>query len=229
MAAAATPATAAATFRFFAARRLLPTFAVTFDASDFALPPARFAAFFARLADFAMLATACLRSLGWIPEHTRTYQPPLLRALACAVSHRAPAPFCELTATEPEDAMAEKAEVKRRHWADVAVILAGLTLWGFAIWPTPFADSPEVGRLTVWPIYAVAGVLTLAGFLLGQRWQWRAIARVLLFAAAAVLAYGLLTTFRALGAAAWLTVIVPGLLLLLAAPFFGPMPRAAEH
>ncbi len=59
MAAAATPATAAATFRFFVARRLLPTFAVTFDASDFALPPARFAAFFARLADFAMLATAC--------------------------------------------------------------------------------------------------------------------------------------------------------------------------
>ncbi|CAN5759658.1 hypothetical protein BH24GEM1_BH24GEM1_12450 [soil metagenome] len=52
--------------------------------------------------------------------------------------------------------MAEKAEVKRRHWADVAVILAGLMLWGFAIWPTPFADSPEVGRLTVWPIYAGA-------------------------------------------------------------------------
>jgi hypothetical protein len=33
--------------------------------------------------------------------------------------------------------------------------------------------------------------------------------------------------FRDLGTAAVLTVLVPGLLLLLAAPFFGPMPRAA--
>jgi hypothetical protein len=125
--------------------------------------------------------------------------------------------------------MAETTEVQRRHWADIVVILAGLMLWGFAIWPTPFANNPEVGRLTVWPIYAVAGLLTLAGFLLGQRWDWRAVARVMLFAAAGVLAYGLLTTFRALGTVAWLTVIVPGLLLLLAAPFFGPMPRAAAE
>ena len=124
--------------------------------------------------------------------------------------------------------MTEAAEVRRRLWADVAVILAGLMLWGLAIWPTPFVDRPEVaGQLTIWQVYAGAGILTIAGFLLGQRGQWRTIARILLLGAVVVLGVGLVTTFRDLGPAALLTVIVPGLALLLAAPFFGPMPRAA--
>jgi len=55
MAAAATPATAAAIFFFLVVRRFR-TFPATFDASDFALPPASFAVFFARVADFLMLA-----------------------------------------------------------------------------------------------------------------------------------------------------------------------------
>jgi hypothetical protein len=33
---------------------------------------------------------------------------------------------------------------------------------------------------------------------------------------------------RELGPVAWLTVIVPGIVLLVAMPFFGPMPRAVE-
>ena len=62
MATAATPATAAAIFFFFVfVVRRFRTFPATFDASDFAFPPARFAAFFARFADFLMLAIACLR------------------------------------------------------------------------------------------------------------------------------------------------------------------------
>jgi hypothetical protein len=61
MAAAATPATAAAIFFFLVVRRF-PTFPATFDASDFAFPPARFAVCFARFADFLMLAIDCLRS-----------------------------------------------------------------------------------------------------------------------------------------------------------------------
>jgi hypothetical protein len=43
-----------------------------------------------------------------------------------------------------------------------------------------------------------------------------------------VLAVGLFTGFRDLGMTAWLTVIIPGIVLLIATPFFGPMPRAAE-
>jgi O-antigen/teichoic acid export membrane protein len=124
--------------------------------------------------------------------------------------------------------MADVPEVRRRHWADVAAILAGLMLMGLAIWPVPFADAPETGRqVSVWWIYALAGGLSLVGVFLGQRWEFRQVARGLLFAAVGVLLYGLVTMFRDLGTAAVLTVLVPGLLLLLAAPFFGPMPRAA--
>ncbi len=126
--------------------------------------------------------------------------------------------------------MAEVSEGQRRHWADVAAILAGLMLMGLAIWPVPFADTAETGkRLSVWWIYALAGGLSLAGVFLGQRWSLRDLARGLMFAAVGVLLYGLITRFRDLGTAAVLTAVVPGLLLLFAAPFFGPMPRAAAR
>jgi hypothetical protein len=46
-----------------------------------------------------------------------------------------------------------------------------------------------------------------------------------MIAAVAVLLYGLFTSLRGLGTTALLTAIVPGLLILLAIPFFGPMPR----
>jgi hypothetical protein len=123
--------------------------------------------------------------------------------------------------------MVEVPEVRRRHWADIAAIVAGLMLMGFAIWPIPFAGTSETGRqVGVWWIYALAGGSSLIGVFLGQRWEFRHLARVLILAAVAVLLYGLLTQFRDLGPAAVLTAVVPGALLLLAAPFFGPMPRA---
>jgi hypothetical protein len=126
--------------------------------------------------------------------------------------------------------MAEVTEKRRRHWADVAAILAGLMLMGLAIWPVPFADRPETGRqVDVWWIYALAGGLSLVGVFLGQRWRFRQLAQGLLFAAVGVLLYGLVVEFRELGIAAVLTVVIPGALLLLAAPFFGPMPRAAAE
>jgi hypothetical protein len=124
--------------------------------------------------------------------------------------------------------MADVPEVRRRHWADVAAILAGLMLMGLAIWPVPFVDTMETGRpISVWWIYALAGGLSLVGVFLGQRWRFRQLAQGLMLAAVGVLVYGLVTTFRELGTAAVLTAVIPGLLLLLAAPFFGPMPRAA--
>ena len=123
--------------------------------------------------------------------------------------------------------MPETPESQRRRWADVAVLIAGLLLSGLAIWPPPFVNAQEVGgRFGVWQVYALAGGLTMAGLVLGQR--WRALARPLLLAAVLVLAAGLFTTFRDLGPAAALTVIPPGLVILVAIPFFGPMPREAE-
>lgn len=121
---------------------------------------------------------------------------------------------------------------RRRHWADVAIILVGLGLFGLAIWFPPFTATTGAGEVRtvhyVWPIYATAGGLTLLGLFLGQRWQWRVFARLLLIGAVIVLAVGLFTGFRNLGPVAWITVIVPGIVLLIATPFFGPMPRAVE-
>ena len=120
----------------------------------------------------------------------------------------------------------------RRHWADVAVILVGLGLFGLAIWFPPFTTTTGASEVktapAVWPTYALAGGLTLVALFAGQRWQWRTFARVLLIAAVIVLVVGLFTGFRQLGPAAWLTVIIPGIVLLVATPFFGPMPRAAD-
>jgi hypothetical protein len=120
----------------------------------------------------------------------------------------------------------------RRHWADVAVILVGLGLFGLAVWFPPFTTTAGAGEVrtvhALWPIYATAGGLTLLALFAGQRWQWRTFARVLLIAAVVVLVVGLFTGFRELGPTAWLTVIIPGIVLLVAIPFFGPMPRAAE-
>jgi hypothetical protein len=121
---------------------------------------------------------------------------------------------------------------QRRHWADVAVILVGLGLFGLAIWFPPFTTTTGAGEVqgvhSVWPIYAVAGGLTLVALFLGQRWQWRTFARSLLVAAAIVLVVGLFTGFQALGFVAWVSVIIPALVLLIATPFFGPMPREAD-
>ena len=121
----------------------------------------------------------------------------------------------------------------RRHWADVAVILVGLGLFGLAIWFPPFTTTTGAEEVrtapSVWPIYAIAGGLTLIALFTGQRWQWRTFARLLLVAAVLVLVVGLFTGFRQLGPAAWVTIIIPAIVLLVAVPFFGPMPRAAER
>jgi hypothetical protein len=120
----------------------------------------------------------------------------------------------------------------RRHWADVAVILVGLGLFGLAIWFPPFTTTggaDEVRSVPIlWPYYAAAGGFTVIALFLGQRWQWRTVARLLLIGAVVVLVAALFTGFRELGPVAWLTVIIPGIVLLVATPFFGPMPRAAE-
>ena len=56
--------------------------------------------------------------------------------------------------------------------------------------------------------------------------RWKGVGRLLLLAAALVLlGYGV-AGYQQGAEALWLTVVLPGLLLLGAAPFFGPMPRA---
>ena len=109
----------------------------------------------------------------------------------------------------------------------MVLILAGLGLFGLAVWFPPFSTTDEAPQaVSLWLNYALAGGLILVALFLGQRWDWLTVARLMLFAAVGVLAVGV---FRVgtLGTVAWLTLIIPGLAVLLAALFFGPMPRAA--
>jgi hypothetical protein len=133
---------------------------------------------------------------------------------------------------EVETEMPDPSETKRRHWADVAVIIVGLGLFGLAVWFPPFTTTGGADEVRhvhgLWPVYALAGGLTLIALFLGQRWKWRTFARLLLVVAALILIVALFTGFRSLGPAAWLTVIIPAVVLLVATPFFGPMPRAVE-
>lgn len=126
--------------------------------------------------------------------------------------------------------MQELSAEQRRWWADVAVIFVGLALVGLAVWSPPFSPSSEVRNVVAaWQVYALAGGLSLAALLVGQRWQWRTIARLMLLAAAIVLIVGLFRAFSRPGPAAWLTTVLPAVVLLAATPALGPMPRATAH
>jgi peptidoglycan/LPS O-acetylase OafA/YrhL len=117
----------------------------------------------------------------------------------------------------------------RRQWADAALILTGLGLFGLAVWFPPFSTTDEARQaISLWPYYAAAGGLVLIGLILGQRWDYLRLARVLLITALAVLVVALFQV-RSVGIVAWLTLIIPGVVVLLTTPFFGPMPRAAAE
>lgn len=63
---------------------------------------------------------------------------------------------------------------------------------------------------------------------IGQKWEWVRLARLILVAALVVLVIALFGV-RSVGIVAWLTLIVPGIILLFTVPFFGPMPSAGEE
>jgi peptidoglycan/LPS O-acetylase OafA/YrhL len=117
----------------------------------------------------------------------------------------------------------------RRRWADAALILTGLSLFGLAVWFPPFSTTSDASQaIRLWPFYALAGGLVLVGLFLGQKWDWVRYARLTIVAALVVLVVALFRV-RSVGMVAWLTLIIPGIVLLVTVPFFGPMPRAGEE
>jgi peptidoglycan/LPS O-acetylase OafA/YrhL len=126
--------------------------------------------------------------------------------------------------------MQETPAQQRRLWADVAVIFVGLALVGLAIWSPPFSPSSGVRNVVAaWQVYALSGGLSLAALVVGQRPRWRLIARLMLFAAAVILIVGLFSAFSRAGPVAWLTTVLPAVVLLAAASAVGPMPRGTER
>jgi hypothetical protein len=128
-----------------------------------------------------------------------------------------------------ESAVADTPARDRRRWADVALILTGLGLFGLAVWFPPFSTTSDASQaIRLWPFYALAGALVLVALFLGQKGNWVRQARLILIAALVVLVVALFRV-RSVGLLAWLTLVIPGVVLLFTVPFFGPMPRAGEE
>ena len=110
-------------------------------------------------------------------------------------------------------------------WADFIAIVAAVSCFAFAIWGTPLAVGEISGGDTrnislIWLSYGIGGVLALAGVAVAQ--QRRGQGRILVGAAGVVLLLGLIGFAQPEGAA-WASII-PGALMLAAAPFVGPLP-----
>jgi hypothetical protein len=117
---------------------------------------------------------------------------------------------------------------ERRHWADTLAIFTGVALLGLAIWAGANSASvgaaQEPGNLDVlWLVHALAGLTTLAGVTIAEQWKLRSFGRTLMMVAAGGLLV-VLFTFDDFGLRALLTVLVPAILLLVAA-FVGPTRR----
>jgi hypothetical protein len=101
-----------------------------------------------------------------------------------------------------------------------------------AMWGGSGAGVAETGEARVprvpWFTHFIAGALTLAGVFTAQRWQLRRVAQ-LCFIAAAVVLLAALAVFRYFGPWAWLTLVLPAVVLLAAAPFLAPVPPPEDQ
>jgi len=113
-----------------------------------------------------------------------------------------------------------------RRWADVVAILASVVLFGYSVWGGILAGDSEamaeVGNLGLARASTiVAGLLGVIGIFVAQR--ARGAGRVIVMLAGVVALIGLFA-FTVVDATAMLAAGVPGLLLVVAGMFVGPMP-----
>lgn len=122
-------------------------------------------------------------------------------------------------------------KARRRRWADVVVILAGIFVFAFAIWFPPVGEAEQAGEGVRdegawWWVHAIGGALAVASLFVTFK---SARAAKLMVGAAGLILLGGLLVFRQLGWVSLVTVGLPGVLLLIAAPFVGPMPTPEEE
>jgi hypothetical protein len=118
-----------------------------------------------------------------------------------------------------------------RRWANIAVMIAGAWVLMIVLW-SPEAAGPreqqiEVADSTIWfAALTAAGSLAIAAVIVALKNA--VIARVLLGIAALSLLAGIIG-FQQLGTLAWGTVVIPGIIMLLAIPFLGPLPTPEDE
>jgi uncharacterized membrane protein len=120
--------------------------------------------------------------------------------------------------------MNQAKDARRRHWADVVAIIAGVWAFGEAIWGPALFSSETVdrGAGATWLAFGIGGLLAIGAVLLAQR-NTR-LARLLLGLAGVLLVLSPLAYRHP----SWLPIVsslAVGLAMLAAAPFIGRMPR----
>jgi len=121
--------------------------------------------------------------------------------------------------------MKRRATLRRRHWANVAVIIAGMfaLLWG--LWRPP-AAGPQVDEVSLWGTQVLGGALGVAAPLIALKWA--TLSKVSAAAGGVILLGGLLVVAR-ITLNPILTTVLPALVLLAAAPFMGTMPTPEDE
>ena len=115
-------------------------------------------------------------------------------------------------------------KARRRHWADVVAILAGVWSFGEALWgPAIFSmETVDRGAGASWLAFGVGGLLAIGAVLLAQRSTKPA--RIML-AVGGVILVGSAFAYRNPVSLPIITAILAGLAMLASAPFIGKMPR----
>jgi hypothetical protein len=118
---------------------------------------------------------------------------------------------------------------KVRNWADILALFTGVALLGISVWPSDVNASSNAALEARYPglvlgSHIAAGTTAVLAVVVGQSWRRRPLARALLVLGALVL-LGVLLLFREFGPRALWSMLFPAVLLLVAVPGIGPMPR----
>ncbi len=120
--------------------------------------------------------------------------------------------------------MDQAKDARRRHWADVVAIVAGVWSFAEALWgPAVFSsETTDRGVGATWLAFGIGGLLAVGAVLLAQRYTRPA--RIVLGVAGLLLVLSPLAYREPV----WLPIVssvAAGLAMLAAAPFIGRMPR----
>jgi hypothetical protein len=115
-------------------------------------------------------------------------------------------------------------KARRRHWADLVAILAGVWSFGEALWgPALFSmETIDRGAGATWFAFGISGLLAIGAVLLAQRRTKPA--RILLAIAGLILVASPFA-YRNPVSLPIIAAVIAGVAMLAAAPFIGRMPR----